>query len=143
MLSSLRQALIFPTETAMPLRVGARGFPDFYALIETPRDASYWVVEDAIKSAGSQLLAASLRRGASGDRVELLRNHINDLRPILLHRPARQSYDEQLALHASEDSSALDFDSWKKTMPQPSRFERATRGIKGRLRYALWEAEYM
>ena len=143
MLYSLRQAFIFPTETNAPIVVGAAEFPDFYALIQTRRDASSREIEDAIKSAGSLLLAASLRRGNHGERVEMLREHIHDLRPILLHIPARALYDEQLLLHSNGDERAVNFQTWRKMVPQPGHFERATRGLTARLRYAFWEAEYM
>ena len=70
-------------------------FPDFYAMLRAPRDATHAELENAILEAGSQMLAATLARGA-GERLRLLHSYLPLLRRALLSPPMRARYDALL-----------------------------------------------
>jgi hypothetical protein len=131
---------------AAKVRFSIHGFPDFYALLGVQRDASPQGLEEAITSRGADLLAASFSRGGKGEFLTLLERHMNDFRPILLDKVARIAYDEQLRRHEADEPRALAFEAWKESHGNGNALSRglqkASRGIRERLRAAFWESEY-
>ena len=142
---SLGQNAIFTQAPKSTLQIG--GFPDFYALLDLPRDASPRELENAITSRAADLLAASFSRGGKGELITLLSRHITDFRPVLLDKVTRFAYDEQLRRHESGDERALPYAQWKQTFAGGNRLSRglqsASRGFKAHLKSVLWDAEYI
>ena len=136
---------VFTQELKIALQID--GFPDFYALLGTPREASAKELENAITSRAADLLAVSLSRGGKGELVTLLSRHITDFRPILLDKVARLAYDEQLRRHENGDERALDFATWKQTLASGNRLTRgikvASRDLKSHLKSVFWDAEFI
>ena len=123
------------------------GFPDFYALLEMPRDATSKQLETAITTRAADLLAASFSRGGQSELMVLLRRHITDFRPVLLDKNARFSYDGQLRGHENGDALALSFSNWQQTFANGNRLSRglgvASRGLKAHLKTVFWDAEFL
>ena len=121
-------------------------FPDFYAILDVPRDATDSELENAITSRGADLLAASFSRGGKGEFITLLNRHITDFRPVLLDKIARLAYDEQLHRHENGDARALSFPAWKTQFANRSLLSRglktASNGLKARFKSAFWDSEY-
>lgn len=142
---SLGQSAIFTQEAKVALQIG--GFPDFYALLDTPRDATLAQLENAITSRAADLLAASFSRGGRGEMLTLLKRHVTDFRPILLDSATRASYDEQLRLHEAGDIQARPFAEWKQTLAGGNRLSRglksASRGVKAHLKSVIWDADFV
>jgi hypothetical protein len=135
---------IFASAPAIVFQIN--GFPDFYAILGVSRDASNSELENAITSRGADLLTASFSRGGKAEFITLLERHMTDFRPILLHRVARLSYDEQLRRHETNDARALDFNGWKNQFASRNILARglqtASSGVKARFKAAFWDAEY-
>ena len=142
---SLGQSAIFTSEAKIALQID--GFPDFYALLGAPRDASASQLENAITSRAADLLAVSFTRGGKGEMLTLLKRHITDFRPVLLDETARVAYDEQLQRHENRDIYALPFEGWKQTLATQNRLSRglknASRGLKAHLKSVIWDVEYL
>lgn len=140
-LSSGRDA-VFQVGAKVRYRIG--DFPDFYALLDVPRDACAQQLEEAITSCAADLLAASFSR-AGGEQLALLKRHMADFRAVLLDAAARRSYDEQLRHHQNGDTRALPFAEWKQLCGVGSpltRVQRASQTFKARFIAAFWDAEY-
>ncbi len=142
---SLGRSAIFTQEIKVALQIG--GFPDFYALIGMPRDATSKQLETAITTRAADLLAASFSRGGKGELLTLLNRHITDFRPVLLDKTARLAYDEQLRRHENGDEGAVPFAEWKQTFASGTRLSRglktASRGVKAHFKSVLWDAEFI
>lgn len=142
-LASNRDA-IFTKAEKIAFQIG--DFPDFYALIGTPRAATRAEIDSAITSRAADLLAASFSRGGKGEYLQLLERHVPDFRAVLLDKTIRRAYDEELRRHESGDARAMPFEIWKQTHVASNRLSRglktASRGLKARLRAAFWESEY-
>ena len=142
---SLGRNAIFTAETKVTFQIG--GFPDFYALLGAPRESSFQELETAITSRAADLLAASFSRGGQGELLTLLRQHIADMRPVLLDKTTRLAYDDQLRRHENGDIHALPYGEWKQTLANQNRLSRglqnASRGFKAHLKRAFWDAEYI
>lgn len=134
---------IFKTEPKAALHIG--GFPDFYALLDLPRDASAAQLEAAITLRAADLLAASFSRSSKNELWRLSNRYIADLRPVLLDPAARLAYDEQLRRHEDADFRALPYAQWKQTTvaQRPSGLNRASRGLRAHLKTVLWDAEFI
>lgn len=136
---------IFSKDAKVALQI--EGFPDFYALLDLPRDASSKALETAITSRAADLLGASFSRGGQGELLTLLRLHITDFRPVLLDKTARLAYDEELRRHENGDERATPFAQWKQLFVNQNRLARglqsASRGFKAHLKSVIWDAEYI
>ncbi|RYG68840.1 hypothetical protein EON80_10875 [bacterium] len=133
--------------TAAPkIRLTIDGFPDFYALINTARDAPPEEIKDAITSRGADLLAASFSRGGKAELMVLLEKHIKDFRPVLLDKATRTAYDEELRRHEAGEPRAVEFEVWWQSYTGSSALSRslkqASRSFKERLKAAFWDSEY-
>ena len=127
---------------AVPVAIAHNGFPDFYALLSVESDANAAEVETAIVERGADLLAANFSRRGSSDLIRAIERYLNDFRPILLDTDNRRRYDDQLRRHKRRDSNALPYTEWRARLPAPKPPIPPARGLKARLRRALWESEY-
>ncbi len=136
---------IFTQKPQVKLQID--GFPDFYALLGTPRDASMKELETAITSRAADLLAASFSRGGKGEFLALLHLHVADFRPVLLDKVTRLAYDEQLRRHENSEARALPFAQWRQTFATQNRLSRglqnASRSFTARLKSVIWDAEFL
>ena len=135
------RAAIFTQTAAVPLSYNE--FPDFYALLGIERDAAPAVLELAIIERGADVLAASLGRGAGSELIRLLRRYLPDFRPILLDAENRRRYNDQLRRHQSGDLNALPYSDWRARLPAPPPPQAPARGLRARLRRAIWESDYL
>ena len=119
------------------------GFPDFYALLGTERDAAPAALEIAIVERGADLLAANFSRRGGGELMRTIERYLHDFRPLLLDEDNRRRYDEQLARHQRRDANALPYADWRARLPQPKPPTPPARGLKARLRRALLESDYL
>ena len=134
------RATIF-THTA-PVPIFHNGFPDFYSLLSIESDANAEEVETAIVERGADLLAANFSRRGGSELMRAIELYLNDFRPILLDRDNRRRYDDQLKRHKKRDANALPYAEWRARLPAPKPPLPPARGLKARLRRALWESEY-
>lgn len=106
-LSSRRDEIFRPLERPVYLLHDDR-WPDFYAILETPRGASNSQLEEAIIEAGSQLLAVNFARGMT-TRLRLIERFSPDFRVVLLDSKRRAHYDALLERHEKRDELALPY----------------------------------
>ena len=134
------RAAIFTRTVPVPLTY--HGFPDLYALLAIESDAAPDELETAIVERGADLLAASFSRRGGSELIRLIERHLQDFRPVLLDAGNRRRYDDQLRRHKRGDPNALPYADWRARLPAPKPPAPPARGLKARLRRALWESEY-
>ncbi len=119
------------------------GFPDFYALLATPSDSSADEIETAIVERGADLLAANFSRRGGSEMIRQIERYLPDFRPVLLDADNRRRYDDQLNRHKKRDANALPYAEWHSRLPAPKPPVPPARGLRARLRRALWENDYL
>ena len=135
------RATIF-THTA-PVPLFYNGFPDFYALLAIESDAAPDELETAVIERGADLLAASFSRRGGSELIRAVERYLGDFRPVLLDADNRRRYDDQLRRHKRRDANALPYAEWRARLPALKPPVAPARGLKARLRKALWESEYL
>lgn len=138
--SSDRSAIFTRT---VPVQISHNGFPDFYALLAIPSDASEEEIENAVVERGADLLAANFSRRGGSELIRNIERYLNDFRPVLLDADNKRRYDDQLSRHKKRDSNALPYNKWHSRLPAPKPQLPPARGLRARLRRALWENDYL
>lgn len=107
-------------------------WPDFYALLETPRHATQREIENAIVEAASQLFAVNFARGMTL-RLKLVERFTPDFRLVLLDPRRRARYDSLLERHSRGDETATPYPDflageWGESLLQRARRKARTMG---------------
>ena len=130
-LSPRRDEIFRPLERPQYLLNDER-WPDFYALLETPRGASERELNDAIIEAASQLFAVNFARGMNA-RLRLIERFTPDFRLVLLSPNCRARYDTLLERHTKSDALAMNYadffaGEWGESLLQRARRKARTLG---------------
>ncbi len=129
-LSARRDEIFRPLERPQYLLGDERErWPDFYALLETPRHANGRELNDAIIEAASQLFAGGFARGMTV-RLRLIERFTPDFRLVLLNPNCRERYDVLLERHLKNDPLAMNYADFFAGEWGESLLQRARRGAR-------------
>lgn len=143
-LSSRRDEIFRPLEKPVFFLNDER-WPDFYALLEVPRNASEEQLEEAIVEVSSQLLAVNFARGMT-QRLRIVERFMGDFRMVLLDARRRARYDALLERHLKNDPKAMPYadfyaGEWGENLVQ--RAKRRARTVSERLLSTWRDSPYL
>ncbi|BCM90454.1 hypothetical protein IAD21_02307 [Abditibacteriota bacterium] len=143
-LSSRRDEIFRPLEKPV-FFLNDELWPDFYALLEVPRNATEEQLNEAIVEASSQLLAVNFARGMT-PRLRLVEQFMGDFRVILLDVKRRARYDALLERHQRNDARAMPYTNfyageWGENLVQ--RAKRRARTVGERLLTTWRDSPYL
>lgn len=89
---------------------------NLYQLLGVAPDASQFELDEKIIERGADAVYFAFSKNGKPAHIIQLEKHLPEMRPILLNPAVRRRYDEQLAMHANNDSRAVRYDDFLKTL---------------------------